>query len=119
LTITADAERTTTCRYCEASVFIPDELWRRLHPAKTMRTWTLTYEGKLESKEDIERVAAALAHAQKERLEREQQKLDELAERAEIEREKRSASWRPFLIILAISVAFSLFMAFQVGLFDR
>jgi hypothetical protein len=47
LTIQKDTERTIACQFCATSVFIPDELWKRLHPVKTMLRWTLTYSGKL------------------------------------------------------------------------
>jgi len=65
LTITAEAERTTTCDFCQASVFLPDELWKRLHPVKTMERWTLTYTGKLKTAEDLK-------EEQEERQERQQ-----------------------------------------------
>jgi len=42
LTITSDTARTVECTYCKASVFLPDALWKRLHPVKTMLRWTLT-----------------------------------------------------------------------------
>jgi hypothetical protein len=44
LTFTERSERTTACKYCGVSVFIPDALWLELHPAKTMERWTLTYK---------------------------------------------------------------------------
>lgn len=47
LTIKHDTDRTITCEFCSTSVFIPDALWKRLHPIKTMLQWTLTYTGKL------------------------------------------------------------------------
>jgi hypothetical protein len=68
--ITADDERTTTCRFCSVAVFLPDELWRRLHPVATMRTWTLTYAGRAlldpaehAAAEEARRVAAARTYA--------------------------------------------------------
>ncbi len=47
LTIKHDTARTVTCQFCSTSVFIPDALWVRLHPTKTMLRWTLTYSRKL------------------------------------------------------------------------
>ena len=47
LTIKHDTDRTVTCQFCSTSVFIPDALWVRLHPTKTMLRWTLTYSRKL------------------------------------------------------------------------
>jgi predicted RNA-binding Zn-ribbon protein involved in translation (DUF1610 family) len=54
LTITPDTARTLACAFCKASVFLPDGLWKRLHPVRTMLRWTLTYTGKLETKAEIE-----------------------------------------------------------------
>jgi hypothetical protein len=54
LSVGRDAERTIDCRFCHASVFIPDELWKRFHPGKTMLRWTITYTGALTS-ETLER----------------------------------------------------------------
>jgi ribosomal protein S27AE len=47
LTIGPDTERTVACQFCSASVFIPDALWKELHPVKTMLRWTLTFTGEL------------------------------------------------------------------------
>lgn len=45
LRITAEDGRTVGCRFCGTDVFLPDELWRHLHPVATMRTWTLVGAG--------------------------------------------------------------------------
>lgn len=37
--------RRTTCRYCGVDVFIPDALWRRLHPVKRSEKWFVQFEG--------------------------------------------------------------------------
>jgi septum formation inhibitor MinC len=31
------------CGYCGAEVYLPDPVWNRLHPVKTVRPWTLVY----------------------------------------------------------------------------
>jgi hypothetical protein len=49
LTITKDDARTAACKFCSASVFIPEDLWKQLHPVKIMRRWTVSYTGKLRS----------------------------------------------------------------------
>jgi hypothetical protein len=51
LSITKDDARTAACKFCSAAVFLPEELWKQLHPVKTMQRWTLTYTGKLRSEE--------------------------------------------------------------------
>ena len=35
------SSRTVECSYCHASVYLPDELWRRLHPARRIGRWYL------------------------------------------------------------------------------
>lgn len=35
------SERVVTCKFCDASNFLPDELWLRMHPVDTVRRWFL------------------------------------------------------------------------------
>jgi hypothetical protein len=70
LTITQDDERTVACRFCSVNVFLPDELWRRLHPVPTMRTWTVTWSGPaLHTAEELAELAQAEDGRQQRRLE--------------------------------------------------
>jgi len=39
--IVSGEQRLETCKYCETRVYLPDDLWRILHPVKTKRTWFL------------------------------------------------------------------------------
>jgi LSD1 subclass zinc finger protein len=39
LTIDADTGRIHHCQFCSSDVFIPDEVWARLHPVERVRTW--------------------------------------------------------------------------------
>lgn len=41
LSFTAESSRTAACGFCDASVYIPDGLWRQLHPVKTAKEWNL------------------------------------------------------------------------------
>lgn len=43
LKITAEHERTVTCEYCSSDCFLPDGLWRRLHPVRGRCTWYFRY----------------------------------------------------------------------------
>jgi ribosomal protein S27AE len=43
LSVTAESQRVLPCGYCGAEVFLPDAIWQRLHPAQTVRPWTLFY----------------------------------------------------------------------------
>jgi hypothetical protein len=37
--------RKVNCDYCKREVFIPDDIWRRLHPVKKAEPWFIEYEG--------------------------------------------------------------------------
>jgi hypothetical protein len=39
-------ERMITCKFCNSEVYLPDDLWFRLHPAKTVNRWYLVYDDK-------------------------------------------------------------------------
>lgn len=39
--VVSGERRLETCKYCETRVYLPDDLWRILHPIKTKRTWFL------------------------------------------------------------------------------
>jgi hypothetical protein len=53
LNVTAESPRTMTCTFCGASVFLPEELWRMLHPVKRVAPWSIAYDGDLDRLEDI------------------------------------------------------------------
>lgn len=33
------SDRVITCKYCDASNYLPDDLWLRMHPVETVRRW--------------------------------------------------------------------------------
>jgi Zn finger protein HypA/HybF involved in hydrogenase expression len=39
------SERMIECSYCNASVYLPDDLWLRLHPARTRARWFIGFGG--------------------------------------------------------------------------
>lgn len=39
-------ERTVTCKFCNSEIYLPDDLWLRLHPAKTVNRWYMVYDDK-------------------------------------------------------------------------
>jgi hypothetical protein len=38
------SERMLPCKYCGVKVYLPDDLWLRLHPAKKMEDWFVGFE---------------------------------------------------------------------------
>jgi hypothetical protein len=61
LSITPASPRTVRCDHCHADVYLPDDLWRRLHPAKTMREWYVRFEGVTDKQREAEARRAAKA----------------------------------------------------------
>lgn len=39
-------ERMVTCKFCSSEIYLPDDLWFRLHPVKTVNRWYMVYEDK-------------------------------------------------------------------------
>jgi hypothetical protein len=37
-------ERTVVCSFCDTQVYLPDDLWRTLHPVKKKRRWFLLFD---------------------------------------------------------------------------
>jgi hypothetical protein len=37
-------ERVVTCKYCQSEIYLPDELWLRMHPVKTVDRWYLVFD---------------------------------------------------------------------------
>jgi Zn finger protein HypA/HybF involved in hydrogenase expression len=63
------SERVVTCGHCDASNYLPDDLWLRMHPAPTVRRWFLwldaealpAVEDEEEDSEDIDDEELAIA----------------------------------------------------------
>jgi hypothetical protein len=39
-------ERLITCKYCNSNLYLPDDLWLRFHPARTVKRWMIGFERK-------------------------------------------------------------------------
>lgn len=45
LSVSASSERIMNCGYCSTEVYVPDEVWTRLHPVRTAREWFVVLDG--------------------------------------------------------------------------
>jgi hypothetical protein len=45
LRVSSESERNVTCEHCNVRVFLPDELWRSLHPVKRVTPWSVEWNG--------------------------------------------------------------------------
>lgn len=45
LPITLETPRITTCKFCDTDLYLPDPLWRRLHPVKKRVPWYVRFSG--------------------------------------------------------------------------
>lgn len=102
LRITAHDDRTVTCTYCDADVFLPDALWKRLHPVKTKQRWFFRGEGEPAPR------AERLEQKARERAEeewREQYRRDCEDMKAEAERADKTNTLGVILILVGVTVA--------------
>jgi DNA-directed RNA polymerase subunit RPC12/RpoP len=111
LEATAKSERVMRCRYCEAEVFIPDELWRRLHPVRKAEPFWVRFEG------PTHQVRLRESQARSEQARRDRERAEHLRklEKAEAEHAARSerarrqlpAAWIATFVFMALSGAFA------------
>lgn len=62
LQLEAAEKRIIACGFCRTDIFLPDELWRRLHPARIAREWYVRFEG--ETPTQVAKHQAAVAHVE-------------------------------------------------------
>ncbi|MBN2585777.1 MAG: hypothetical protein JXA64_04465 [Candidatus Fermentibacteraceae bacterium] len=46
LSVSSGSDRIMECKYCSSEVYVPDEVWTRLHPVKIAVEWFVGLEGK-------------------------------------------------------------------------
>ena len=51
LRITVDEKRVTPCTFCKTDVYLPDDVWKRMHPVKTVAPWWIGLAGAGKTKE--------------------------------------------------------------------
>ncbi len=108
LTITPETPRTMSCSFCGVQVFLPDALWSRMHPAKVMQRWTVSFSGELKTREDLE-------EQEREREQRHHESDDWHAQTPVPSKSSGGAGriWTIGSIVLGIGFVF--FMVFFVG----
>jgi uncharacterized integral membrane protein len=52
-----DSERVVKCKFCSADVYLPDDLWRRLHPVRTVREWFVRFDGETGAQREQRQIA--------------------------------------------------------------
>ncbi len=45
LSVTGEWQRLSPCSHCGVTVHLPDSVWRQLHPPRTVRAWTVRFDG--------------------------------------------------------------------------
>ncbi|HEY8091098.1 MAG TPA: hypothetical protein VIF09_24715 [Polyangiaceae bacterium] len=85
LHVTAESQRTITCKFCNVDVFLPDDLWRRLHPVKVVQPWWVRFEGKTRRQEKAAEDAAEQRRREAERQAGE--KREEFLAKPDVERD--------------------------------
>jgi hypothetical protein len=59
LKITTESTRILACKFCQSDIYLPDAVWRRLHPIKMVQPFFIRFEG--------------ISHAQRREVERREQ----------------------------------------------
>ncbi len=105
LQVTTQSKRILACNFCQAEIYLPDVLWRRLHPVKTVQRFFIAFEGLSKAQECLaderereaqaaQREAEIEAH-RRARKEREYEELSRLAqEKAEQGSHILQSAWR-------------------------
>lgn len=54
LKATVESERTIECQYCNVNVYLPDAVWRSLHPAKTAVPFYVVFRGQTRAQRELD-----------------------------------------------------------------
>ena len=46
LSVSSGSERVMECNYCNSEVYVPDAVWKRLHPVRKSEEWFVSFEGR-------------------------------------------------------------------------
>ncbi len=46
LSVSQQSERIMECQYCNSEIYVPDAVWKRLHPVRITEEWFVLFEGK-------------------------------------------------------------------------
>lgn len=66
LSVSARSERIMECGYCNSEVYIPDAVWKRLHPVRKTEEWFVCFEGKNMKQLQVERRVRDIEEEKKE-----------------------------------------------------
>jgi len=106
------------CRFCQTDVYLPDEVWRRLHPVATVQEWFIRFEGKTRAERAAEEEAereAKRARREQERKHRSAEKRRVAEQQAQAAREQRQLDQkREIGRMKALAYAASLFFVFSL-----
>lgn len=106
LSIQHDDTRSVSCGHCGSAVFIPDEVWRRLHPGKLAREWTIVYRERLLSAEALrERARDAAAQKAREDEQRARAQAQEGERQRKLERTTQAEAKQDTRRILLLAAA--------------
>lgn len=91
LEITTQSQRLFACRFCTAEVYLPDEIWRRLHPIRRVEAIYVGFEGPSLRQLRESQQAARDAQARERRAAHERAEAQREADRA-LARSRRAAA---------------------------
>jgi DNA-directed RNA polymerase subunit RPC12/RpoP len=118
LKISSASERVVPCEHCGSDVYLPDALWFKLHPVRTVRAWTMVYAGhKLETAEEIRERQAEQDEVRSELEWKEKEKASQKRQ-AEEDRARTARSTRLLLLLVLAGLIASGIIVALLALFD-
>ncbi len=55
LSVSTRSERIMACGFCSSEIYVPDAVWKRLHPVRKTEEWFVIFEGKNRKQLQVER----------------------------------------------------------------
>ncbi len=92
LSINAQNPRLTTCQHCSSQVHLPELVWRRFHPKRTVMPWIARFEGQSRAAKESERQQKKLVQRMKQKARDEERERADAAAKAIADAEKAKAA---------------------------
>lgn len=93
LTVTGDWQRLSPCSHCNVTVHLPDAVWRQLHPPRTVRSWTVRFDGEGRAARRT-RIAAEKQAGERRAAEEKAERKRQAQQEAQARRDEQAAQQR-------------------------
>ncbi|MCD4702148.1 MAG: hypothetical protein K8S24_09870 [Candidatus Aegiribacteria sp.] len=106
LSVSARSERIMECSYCNSEVYVPDAVWKRLHPVRKSEEWFVCFEGRNKIQLQVKR----------RKMDLEEEKLELQKWRVKNAPKKVKNKLKPVLRILGVFFALTIVVSILINL---